>query len=1162
MLAVVFCCLIQAVVSAQGPVAESDQPGSSRGARANRPAEASNDATERASRPPVSVRRTGPTRSTFQRLSEFLQTSADAVRTAPTESMRRAAGSEPTERTTGQPAGDGTKAPAIEEVKPEVLYLRDKSGRLVPVPGFTYEDFIELIGLKQRLAEPAPAVPDFSLQQLIISGKAGEQTAELTVRIDVRVRKPDWVRVPLGLGETALAGAAEYVGQGEHFLHYDESTKQYVAWLRGSAGGDHHLKIQVHAPLSTAGEQRKMTLALPRAATSQLALKVAGGAVVASATPAGLVPEVTRDDGSSEIRLLGVAGDFVLSWSEQAGARARAESMLETSGTISVKIDGRSVTTDATLSVRSFGEEFDRFRVRLPKGAFLEDGQQNGYTLTSVGGDSSPLAEVRLDKPTLGPFEVKLHTERAFDLARPSESLELAGFQVLEAAPHRQGGHIGVVVSGDWQVIWENRSRVRQIDEAPEALRHRDLLAAFEYVGQPCSLTARVAPRRTRIVVDPEYIYHVDAQQTRLEARLKYSIRGAKVFSVDLDMPGWEIEEIGPSSLVDFESAVTGEDGPLRIPLQQPTAGDIEITLRARRPHASDPSALELQLPALADAAVGPATVAIVPEDNIQLTTKTAQLVALSPQRAPPDLYLPPRRQDALIFRAERSSAKYVADMIVHAQKIAVQVSNAATISRAGVNVEQRFAYQVFYEPVTRLHFAVPRRLAAPNGFEMFVDGEPVSVELVADDQDANDSMRMQLTLSEPRIGLLEVVGRSRLPADELQAATTLPFDIPLAMPLEGEFSGNTLVIDCEAGFRAELRDEDWKRFDKEAPQEGQRLHLAAAAAATSAAVSIVVENRPAMTAAIIERGWLQTWLTDHVRQERAVFQFTASEPRLAVRLPPGVSTEDLEALLDSRPVLPTLRDNVVEIEWPADTDPHVVEFRYRYRERAENGMSVSFQMPEFEEKVRLRRVYWQLILPRDQHLLSTGTNLTPEFTWIRDRLYWSRANLLDQFDLEQWAQTRHEPPLPESLNVYLFSVMGDGQVLDVRVARRSTIVFTASLTALLMMIFALYAPWLRRARSLMAAGAVLIALAFAYPEPAILFAQAALLGVALALLAAVLHRVLRRESTVEEVRPVPSNSMVERTSTDVYYRPAGVSTSSTPTAIAIERSSSESHVQ
>ena len=49
-----------------------------------------------------------------------------------------------------------------------------------------------------------------------------------------------------------------------------------------------------------------------------------------------------------------------------------------------------------------------------------------------------------------------------------------------------------------------------RIREADELLRQSDLLAAFEYVGQPCSLTARIVPRQPRISVDPEYVYYVD----------------------------------------------------------------------------------------------------------------------------------------------------------------------------------------------------------------------------------------------------------------------------------------------------------------------------------------------------------------------------------------------------------------------------------------------------------------------------------------------------------------------------------------------------------------------------------------------------------------------------------------------------------------------------
>ncbi len=55
-----------------------------------------------------------------------------------------------------QPAGAG-----VRERSPELYYIEDAAGRLVPVPGFRYRDFMELFRIKEGLGAPALPPPAF-----------------------------------------------------------------------------------------------------------------------------------------------------------------------------------------------------------------------------------------------------------------------------------------------------------------------------------------------------------------------------------------------------------------------------------------------------------------------------------------------------------------------------------------------------------------------------------------------------------------------------------------------------------------------------------------------------------------------------------------------------------------------------------------------------------------------------------------------------------------------------------------------------------------------------------------------------------------------------------------------------------------------------------------
>jgi len=90
------------------------------------------------------------------------------------------------------------------------------------------------------------------------------------------------------------------------------------------------------------------------------------------------------------------------------------------------------------------------------------------------------LYEVKLDKKTAGPVEIRLVTERAHNPQQAEELLELAGFEVAGAV--RQWGTIAVQVQGNWQVVWGQMSHVRQVDEfagpLPRPLEDREPFTA------------------------------------------------------------------------------------------------------------------------------------------------------------------------------------------------------------------------------------------------------------------------------------------------------------------------------------------------------------------------------------------------------------------------------------------------------------------------------------------------------------------------------------------------------------------------------------------------------------------------------------------------------------------------------------------------------------
>ena len=349
----------------------------------------------------------------------------------------------------------------------------------------------------------------------------------------------------------------------------------------------------------------------------------------------------------------------------------------------------------------------------------------SGYTLAASGDANQQIVEVQLAQKTAGPVEIRLRAERAYDVTKPDETLELAGFEVLEAVPHRQWGHLAVAVVGDWQVAWGRRDRMQQVDEFPNSLKRKDVVAGFEYFGQPAALAVRITPRKTRISVEPEYIFFVDSQQVRLEARLKYAIRGAKAFALDVGLAGWQIDEIGPAGTVDSEAALASTGPVVKAPLVQASAGDVELTIKAHRAIANDAARIDLALPTLFADVQGPALVALVPADNVRLHAIDAELIGLRRETSLPGLKFPSRQQAALYYRGEQAAARFVGDIQRLPQTVSAAVESAIEVRREELRVDQTIKYRVEHEPLAAISLDVPKSLlAADTKWELLLDGQ------------------------------------------------------------------------------------------------------------------------------------------------------------------------------------------------------------------------------------------------------------------------------------------------------------------------------------------------------------------------------------------------------------------------------------------------------
>ena len=995
--------------------------------------------------------------------------------------------------------------------------------------------------------------PRFSLQSISVTGKAKENLAELAVQFEALVRDRDNVRIPLHLDEALLLGGHRYEGPGQtRALHYDEGGDGYVWFLLGGTEEQSHkLTLQLWVPLSHTGDRIRMRLSVPRAAKSGLDLTVpiSNAVVEVSGGQGSSEPPSPGPDGSTLFKVGGLDRDFELTWYKSESRRIDPKPVLEAAAIIAATIDSDTVTTRATLTVRSEGRPFDRFQVRLPPGAELADDQPTGYTVVQLPRESDLAedraeVEVRFPKAVTEPEEVVLRTTQARE---STEFSELAGFDVVRAV--QQWGVIGVVIDDDWEVIVGSQHGVTRTSEVPKALQlSKPPRACFKYSKQPCSLKARVMQKRPNIRVEPEYRVYVYKDRVELEGDLKYTVHGKEVSELRIGLPDWECDGVpaGPENLVNVDLVELTASDMLLIPLvDEQSTGVLNIKIRAQRPLEPDISSLLLPLPRPEANYVGLAKVKIMRANNVELIPDLDKISGLISEGGELSAELADFQQEPFYYRGEAAELVFAAAVKIHDRSVTVDVSSEVSYGEQDGEVEQSLVYNIKYEHLKEVTLLVPSDLAASDKMEVLLDGQSLSMTDVngqGESGESSDPVTKRAVLTPPRIGRCELKIRYPIAGLKLQPQASMLPKVPLVMPGEGELQSNKLSVSAASGIVVQIGSESADAWSVRSDGSGRYresgvLELAAGERANSVVLNVHLEAPDTFGSTVVQLAWIQTWLRRNSRQDRAVFQFTSDQSRVELNLPAGVDPDTVTILLDDLPVdaESTLPDPLeIELSQEANSRPRRLEATYQFRSRKRDPGPLSVDLPTLGDEAWVRRTYWQLVLPNAEHVIVSPPGLVPEFEWGWKGIFLGRVTM-EQPHLETLIGASTQPPLHAATSRYLFSSLGPIGRCALRTESRTSIVAVASLTALLVGLTFIYVPLTRHPAMLLVLTIFLLGLTVLRPAPTFLFVQAASLGVGLTLFSALLHRgVARRYAWA--VRRGPSSPDDDKGSTEAEY--------------------------
>jgi len=1020
---------------------------------------------------------------------------------------------------------DARSKPPIAASELDTFLLRDSKGNLVPVLGMSFEEFERLLKLKRGLAPPEP--PDYSLDAVAVTGTVNDDVAALEVAVTVRVRGTDWVRIPLRMNQVILKHSAEHTGKGELFVTCEADGDGYLCWLKAtptpvegskdqtpSPTTQHQINLQIAMPLEEVGDEQRLKLKLPRATESSLKVEVPISKVEASLRSGGdgLLTSRALSSGKSEISLLGAAGDVQISW--RPGRATNPAGALEAVGEVAMKVEGRTrISSDVKLRVRSHVGPLETFQVRLPPGMELNPGMAAGYsavvaTTAAAQSEGSQVVEVKLDRPASGPVDVRLSASLASQ-PKNGSTLEPASWEVLGAA--RQRGTIDVAVDGDWLLQWTEDPSVRRVEAPVDSTSLGKLAARFEYFRQPSHLKLQVLPRPTRISVEPTYIVYVDAEQTRLEAKLRYRMRGTRAQNIAIDAADWNLDRVAPDSFFLADTASNNTGTTWQLPLASDAPSEMEVQLSAHRTSPASESLLELSFPRPQAEVTTPATVVIVPGDNVELIADTSATRGLTVDSLPAGIVLPARQQPPLVYRDLGGSerALLAARFRLRDRTTAVSTETAVRLDRRRIQVTQSLQYRISHEPQREFELSIPAELQRASGLSIAFGGEVLPLEPVSIEPAQPSASAYRFIAPRDLIGPCEFTIKYALPTPALSPGEATAFSIPLPVPAdrdESEFSHHSLTLRYAEDIKLDsLQTPSEARSgpaEIESPQETLLPLLHPVSEIDVVASAVESQDAAAVT---VHRAWIQSWISRYGRQDRAAWRLTPRENIIRLQLPPGSNLPEVQAALNGRPVERMVREKeslAIPVQSAMQNKEQVLEVWYSAKQDSSGWglLREKLEPPAILDSSSVQRLYWELCLPSHMHLLDEPQAFASELSWQWRRLFWERQATVSQRELEQWTGASEQPALPPSVNTYVFSSFGATPPLHVTCASHRLVLGLFSAAALAAGLLLMHVRVLRNPAWLLVVAVALILAGLWAPETTLFVGQAVMLGVVIAM--------------------------------------------------------------
>ncbi len=1056
-----------------------------------------------------------------------------------------------------------TPAKGLKAGMDDVFEVLGRDGQILLLPHWrTLEKFEQWMKSQEaNNSQPAPAV---SVSSVSFEGTAetNEDSITLNATLAISVNRDDGdVLVPLGLHEATLLKKVEHVGPGEVEFHKFDPELGYRCWLRGK--GLHELKMTLAVRLRPQGTARRLMLRLPETPVSSIKLIVPLPKVAAKGLERGNVKTKSLENGRTEIQAAGPPGSLLdLSWQPVSDV-SELKPELQALTFIAADLRAESFVLEATQQVRSIQGTFDKITVRLPaEFELLDVAGKDVKEFAPIAGSPARVL-VTLTGPMSGPVELKwvLSAKVAADTARLPA---IEGFEVEDA--RQQKGHVAVIA-------WEGVNLRKRDGE--DRFVDRDTLAALRDVpgfhppsnGNGNTTVYRFLKQPFRLVLDVQKIDpYFSAEQSHLvrlatnpknraelETTLNVRVFRGSLLDLVLPWPGFKAEdwEAISNETPEVVEQITVEETPkgpqLRVRLvDRKTRGDrdFEIRLTTQRKIPTDGSAFDLSLPYVEDSGQKASKIIVAPSSNLEVewTPKDEDLARpTTPDEEVLDNLDSTRTVTA--WRWERESPAFTAKAKVQQQSIHTESLSELTLEARSVTVKQRLSYEVAFEPLTQVRLMVPRAILDRVRFTLR-DSSGQSKPLpppVFTALEIDQTRQCRLPLDPPQVGKFEIHAEFEQERISDMSDETALAMIPVLQSSDEELSATRVQWKTGEKWTATLDDPAWK------PELGtdKTSVWKANGAKNSIAIKVASASDSVLQDFTVHRALIRTAVGEGRAHSQALLELDRDVREITLTLPAEIASQKFQVWWNGVEVKvepigrpDSLGETEVRLRQPialktvtrAAAEEKVkpkttLWWDYVSKQPTNFAWSNRHELvtPKFASTVWIAQTIWQVALPSDQHLLTTPRDYASQFHWQRSFLLWTRQPNFgyDRIErvLQEAAANRNEGASLSSLSagdsgsVYPLSCFGPPQPLVFWTMSRSAVVGCGAGLALLMGFVLIRMPATRHVLTFLVVGFLMSLTALWFSEPVKVLLQPAILGAAMAVVAAIIDRVGRRES-------------------------------------------------